>query len=115
AGTVRNVDNTNAVAIPPGGSLLCVLQWDDPFDHADDDYDLMLVDQNRNVIATSDTVQNGRQDPIEIVVRSNNSATTELDGLVIERSRGSTRTVELFCVRDVQSMDDMTPGSNIFW
>jgi len=113
-GTGSTVDNTNAVSIPPGGSLLCVLQWDDPFGHADDDYDLMLVDQNRNVIATSDTVQNGRQDPIEIVVHSNNSASTELDGLVIERSRGSTRTVELFCVRDVQSMQYVTPASSIF-
>jgi hypothetical protein len=91
-----------------------VLQWDDQFDAANDDYDLLLVDQNRNVIATSDTVQNGRQDPIEIVVRSNNSSSTELDGLVIERARGATRTVELFCVRDVQGMEYVTSGSSIF-
>jgi subtilisin family serine protease len=112
--TGSGVDNTNGVSIPPGGSLLCVLQWDDPFGRADDNYDLLLVDQNRNPIAVSDSVQNGSQDPLEIVTRSNNSATTEVDGLVIERARGDTRTLELFCVRDVQGMEYVTPTSSIF-
>jgi subtilisin family serine protease len=108
------VDNTNGVAIPPGGSLLCVLQWDDPFGSADDDYDLLLVDQSRNVIAASRTPQNGQGDPVEIVVHDNSTGTTELAGLVIERSRGATRTLELFCVRDVTGMEYVTPGSSIF-
>jgi subtilisin family serine protease len=112
--TGSGVDNTNGVSIPPGGSLLCVLQWDDPFGHAGDDYDLLLVDQNRNVIAASDNVQNGDDDPLEIVVARNDSATREVGALVIERSRGATRTLDLFCVRDVDAMDYVTPGSSIF-
>ncbi len=113
-GTGGAIDNTNGVAIPPGGSLLCVLQWDNPFGGANDDYNLLLVDQNRGVVAMSDGKQNGRQDPIEIVVRSNNSSATEVDGLVIERASGDARTLELFCVRDVQTLEYVTPASSIF-
>jgi subtilisin family serine protease len=112
--TTGGVDNTNAVSIPPGGSLLCVLQWDDPFGAAGDDYDLLLVDQDRSVVAAGDNVQNGDDDPIEIVVANNTGGAPEVAGLVIERARGATRNLDLFCVRDVDGMEYSTPGASIF-
>lgn len=108
------VDNTNRVTIPPGGSLQCVLQWDDPFGSASDDYDLLLLDENRAVVAASNNVQNGRGDPLEFVDAHNDGPSTEVASLVIQRDRGAARTLELFCLRDVQSMEHVTPESSIF-
>jgi subtilisin family serine protease len=109
-----SVDNTNRVSIPPGGSLQCVLQWDDPFGSASDDYDLLLLDENRAVVAASNNVQNGRGDPLEFVDAHNDGPATEVASLVIQRDRGDARTLELFCLRDVQSMEHVTPESSIF-
>src|SRR5262249_451902 len=66
--TSGGVDNTNGVLLPPGGSLLCVLQWDDPFGAAGDDYDLFLLDgaSPPNVITPSQDVQNGPRPPLRI-------------------------------------------------
>ncbi len=116
------VDNTNGVTIPPGGSLVCVLQWDNPFGNATDDYDLLLVPHNRNVvvasedvIAASDNVQNGRgDDPREVIVADNTGRAAETAGIVIERARGAARTLELFCIRDAEDLDYVTPGSSVF-
>jgi subtilisin family serine protease len=108
------VDNTNRVSIPPGGSLQCVLQWDDPFGSASDDYDLLLLDENRAVVAASNNVQNGRGDPLEFVDAHNDGPSTEVASLVIQRDRGAARTLELFCLRDVQSMEHVTRESSIF-
>jgi subtilisin family serine protease len=108
------VDNTNRVSIPPGGSLQCVLQWDDPFGSASDDYDLLLLDENRAVVAASNNVQNGRGDPLEFVDAHNDGSSTQLASLVIQRDRGAARTLELFCLRDVQSMEHVTRESSIF-
>ena len=102
------------MSIPPGGSLQCVLQWDDPFGSASDDYDLLLLDENRAVVAASNNVQNGRGDPLEFVDAHNDGPTTEVASLVIQRDRGDARTLELFCLRDVQSMEHVTPESSIF-
>src|SRR5262249_45082842 len=35
-------DNTNSVVVPAGGSLTCILQWNDPFGGSANDYDLFL-------------------------------------------------------------------------
>src|SRR5262249_22283322 len=112
--TGGTVDNTNRVVIPSGGSLLCVLQWDDPFGAANDDYDLFLLDDTKAVIAASNNVQNGRGDPLEFVEAHNDTSTTQVGSLAIERDRGAARTLELFCVRDVEGMEHVTPGSSIF-
>jgi len=108
------VDNTNRVTIPPGGSLQCVLQWDDPFGSAADDYDLLLLDENRAVVAASNNVQNGRGDPLEFVDAHNDGSSPQVASLVVQRDRGAARMLELFCLRDAQSMEHVTPESSIF-
>src|SRR5262245_48213106 len=54
--TGGGIDNTNGVLVSPGGSLLCVLQWDDPFGGAADDYDLLLLDGQQHLITASQDV-----------------------------------------------------------
>ena len=44
-----------------------VLQWADPLGASTNDYDLFLVDADDNVLASSTDIQNGRQDPVEII------------------------------------------------
>jgi subtilisin family serine protease len=108
------VDNTNGALVPAGGSLLCVLQWDDPFGAAADDYDLLLLDSSQKVITASQDVQNGSGDPLEIVVANNPGPGPEVAYLAIERQHGAARTLELFCARDVQQMEHVTSTGAVF-
>ena len=43
------------------------LQWADPLGASANDYDLFLVDEDGEVIASSTDTQNGTQDPIEVI------------------------------------------------
>ena len=47
-----------------------VLQWADPLGASANDYDLFLVDADDNVIGSSTGVQDGTQDPIELIISS---------------------------------------------
>ena len=47
--------------------LSFVLQWADPLGGSGNDYDLFLVDADDNVLASSTDVQDGTQDPIELI------------------------------------------------
>ena len=47
-----------------------VLQWADPLGASANDYDLFLVDADDNVIGSSTGVQDGTQDPIELISSS---------------------------------------------
>jgi subtilisin family serine protease len=109
-----SVDDRNVVTVPSGGSLLCVLQWDEPFGAAGDDYNLLLVDEKGAIITRGDNVQNGDDDPLEIVSAHNDGGGVQVAGLKIERARGSAHMLELFCVRDVDTMEHVTPTSSIF-
>ena len=91
-------DTTNTVVVPAGGRLTCILQWNDPFGGAADDYDLAILDEGLNVIASSTDVQDGTQDPIEIVEVTNQSGGDALANVVIDRFAGDARHLELFCL-----------------
>src|SRR5262249_45346603 len=56
------------VDVPPGTTLTCVLQWNDPFRGSVNDYDLAAVDADfGTLLAASSNVQNGTQDPLESI------------------------------------------------
>jgi len=44
-------DPFDGVVVPARGTLTCILQWNDPFGGATDDYDLAISDPGLNVIA----------------------------------------------------------------
>jgi hypothetical protein len=89
-------DNTNTVVVPAGAALTCVLQWNDPFGGAANDYDLAILDEALNVIAASTDVQDGTQDPVEVVEVVNQGDTDALANVVIDRFAGESRRLELF-------------------
>src|SRR4029450_6309384 len=83
---------------PAGGTLTCILQWNDPFGGSGNDYDLFLLDQNGSLITDSILPQQGAQDPIEGVAGTNPSANDALANVVIDRFAGEARRLELFCL-----------------
>ncbi|TMQ71140.1 MAG: hypothetical protein E6K81_10855 [Candidatus Eisenbacteria bacterium] len=106
-------DNTNTVVVPPGGTLTCILQWNDPFGASANDYDLFLLDQNLNVVAVSNDPQVGAQDPIEAISVSNLSNANALANLVIDRfGQSAARRLEVFCL-GASSLEHVTPTGSI--
>src|SRR5262245_25589746 len=91
-------DPTNGIIVPPGGSLTCILQWNDPFGASANDYDMAIFDANLQLITFSVDTQNGTQDPIEQVSITNQTATDQLANVVIDRFEGDLRRIELFCL-----------------
>src|SRR5262245_49952110 len=91
-------DIFNGVVVPARGTLTCILQWNDPFGRAADDYDLVLLDANLSVVATSVDPQVGAQDPIESVTVVNRTDTDQLANVLVQRFSGEPRRLELFCL-----------------
>src|SRR5262245_21310187 len=91
-------DAFNGVVVPARGTLTCILQWNDPFGAAGDDYDLALFDANLNLIAASTDRQVGAQDPIEAVAVVNQTNTAQLANVLVDRFAGAPRRLELFCL-----------------
>ena len=73
-------DFGNSFRLPAGADMLAVLQWNDPFGQAGDDFDLVLVRPASGgdvVVGTSTDQQNGAGNPFEAVRYTNSSGATE--------------------------------------
>ena len=65
----------NLIALPQNGEVAIFLTWNDPFGGSTNNYDLYLVQQSTGrVVASSTDVQNGRQDPVEVIDYVNRGA-----------------------------------------
>jgi subtilisin family serine protease len=106
-------DNTNTIVVPPGGTLTCILEWNDPFGASANDYDLFLLDENLNVVAVSNDPQVGAQDPIEVISVTNVSNKNALANLVIDRfGQSAARRLEVFCL-GASSLEHGTASGSI--
>lgn len=66
------VDIGDTFTVPPGGSVLVVLQWNNKFGASTDDFDLLLFrSDNLALLTLSAQPQNGSGDPIEILSFTN--------------------------------------------
>jgi subtilisin family serine protease len=106
-------DPFNGVIVPAGGTLTCILQWNDPFGAAADDYDLAIFDADLNLVTFSVDTQNGTQDPIEQVAIANLTDTDQLANVVIDRFEGEARRLELFCL-GAAALEHGTAAGSIF-
>lgn len=62
------LDETNTVYLSEGDSITAVLRWDDPWGASSNDYDLYLYDSYpTNVVASSTNVQDGNDEPVEVL------------------------------------------------
>ncbi len=106
-------DIFNGVVVPGGGTLTCILQWNDPFGGAADDYDLVLLDANLSLVAESIDPQVGTQDPIELVSVVNQTNTDQLANVLVQRFAGEPRRLELFCL-GAAALEHGTAAGSIF-
>jgi len=99
--------------VPARGTLTCILQWNDPFGRAADDYDLALFDANLNLVAQSIDPQEGAQDPIESVSVVNLTDTDQRANILIDRFSGAPRRLELFCL-GASALEHSSAAGSIF-
>lgn len=92
------VDNMNGIAVDGGGRIACALQWDERFGQARDDYDLELRDAGTlEILSESRNVQDGTQDPLEVVTFVNDRGASRVLGIAIQRIAGRARRLKMFC------------------
>src|SRR5947199_202043 len=105
------VDNTNDVSVAPFGTLSCILQWNDPFGAATNDYDLVMLDANLNLIAQSANPQTGAGDPLEAVAIFNPAPVSQIFKVAIRKAAGESRLLNLFCLGASAQQYVTTEGS----
>ena len=103
---------TSSVVVEPFDTLDCVLQWNDPFPGATNDYDLFVVDESLAVLAAGDDLQDGTQEPIEFVSWTNPDPAPRTVGLRIRKTHGEPRLLEMFCFGG--AMQHVTAAGSIF-
>ena len=109
-------DLFDRIDVPPGRSLLCVLQWNDRFGSSSNDYELELWDLGASpnaLIDLSGNVQNGSQDPFEAVAAHNTAGSTGKVGLRVRRENGATRKLKIICL-GAANMNPRTDAGSIF-
>ena len=102
--------------MPAGSSVTVVLQWDDPFGAAVNDYDMYLLDVTSNIQqAGSWVVQDGSNDPLETFQFT--ATTTDDYYLIIDQWAGSTENLEVYIYPangcSVYS-DNISPADSVF-
>jgi len=106
------VDNADDMLVLPGVTLVCFLQWNDPFGGSANDYDLGIFDGALNLIASSTGMQDGTQDPFEVAGVTNTSGSAQVAKVAIAKFSGADRVLEMFCLDGVQQQY-VTDGSVI--
>ena len=85
----------NVIALPQNGEVAIFLSWNDPFGGSINNYDLYLVQQSTGrVVASSTDVQNGRQDPVEVIDYVNRGA-QDFFRIVVQNVRDTAQPREL--------------------
>jgi subtilisin family serine protease len=91
-------ETLNLTSVPPGGQFRCYLQWADPFGGSSNDYDLYVIDPlTGTILARSESVQDGSQDPKEAVQFTNPFASPFEVGIAIRLYAGEARPMKLLC------------------
>lgn len=83
--------------VPTGEQLRVVLQWDEPFGGAGDDFDLFLCDAGEgDVIRASTIAQDGDSDPMESLIWTNTGPDREVAVVVLRHGGTGSRTLEVY-------------------
>jgi hypothetical protein len=87
--------------LPPGGKVTVALQWNDVFGASANNYDIYLVrNDNGATVASSTDIQDGNDNPTEMLGYQNSTgATTQFD-IVIDRVSGLPKTFDMFILGD---------------
>ncbi len=90
-------DETMNVSLGGGATMQVVLQWNNQFGKAADDYDLYLYNAALNTILSfSEDVQDGNDDPVEFLAYTNPNAFAITVHLVVNRFGGAARNLSIY-------------------
>ncbi|HZK30244.1 MAG TPA: S8 family serine peptidase [Methanoregula sp.] len=82
-----------------GSTVTVILQWDDPWGHSGNDYDLYLHAMNGSIITSSQLVQSGTSDPIEILSYTHSGPITDAQINVFNyNGLAQSRNLELYII-----------------
>jgi hypothetical protein len=82
----------NVISLPANGEVAIFLTWDDSFGASSNNYDLYLVQQSTGrVVARSTNVQNGGQDPVEIIDYVNTTGAGGFFRIVVQNVRNQAK------------------------
>ncbi|NUO80557.1 S8 family serine peptidase [candidate division KSB1 bacterium] len=91
------LDESMNVTISAGSTILLVLQWNNAFGRAADNYDLFIYDSNfSSILARGTDVQNGDDDPIEYVEYRNSFFLPRVVQIAVTRVSGANRRFKLY-------------------
>jgi subtilisin family serine protease len=103
------VTTGNKVTLPPGCGMLVVLQWNNPWGAARDDFDLFIKRASDGLtVASSLSLQNGTHNPFEAVAVINTGATPAAVVVVVAefaRRTGIEITLDYFAVLTCAAAD----------
>jgi hypothetical protein len=85
------------VGLNHNGSVTVLLEWDDPWGASSNNYDLYLMNNtNGQVVASSTSLQNGTQDPIEALAYTNSGASGYFRIAIRKAAGASAKTLDMF-------------------
>lgn len=107
-------DTSLDITLPSGATLEATLGWSDPYGASGNDYDLYLFDNSlTKLLKYSNALQDGNDTAYEGLFYTNGLATPVTLKIVIDRTNGDARTLELFLYR-ISSMEYQTPSDCVF-
>jgi len=119
AGGIGSIDGILAL-IPPNKGTNIILQWSDPFGQSSNNYDLFVLPVVGTTIlcapvsCTSIMIQDGTQDPVEIVTVGNTSLVDPLIiAIVINKFSGLDQTLEMYFNIFVPPPFELQPNLNV--
>lgn len=108
-------DGGMTVQLPANGTSTVVLQWSNPFGAASDDYNLYLLDsETLDIIAFSEDVQNGNDDPIEFATVQNQGGSTAFFEVVVNKASGEAQELEIFFNQGGTPVEFNVPENSVY-
>lgn len=102
-------DVGQSVVVQPGTRVTVVLQWNDRYRNPQNDYDLLLMDENlNNVLSISEDTQDGGdgQLAIEFATFENNSSRSARINVVVRNLNAASRLLEIHYAGDNFSLEE---------
>lgn len=100
--------------LPKYSAVLIILQWNDPFETSDNDYDLSLFDYySGDKLAASTITQNGASSPLEVISTTYTDEDT-IGVIAVNKYSGSSKNLELFVYSPPLYLDNRVTSDSVF-
>ncbi|MDZ7334220.1 MAG: choice-of-anchor J domain-containing protein [candidate division KSB1 bacterium] len=105
-------DETMNIQLGPKATITAVVQWNNQFSKARDDYDLYLYDDKlQSTLASSEDTQDGDDDPVEMLAYTNPRASSITVHLCLKKYRGQPRRITLYAFGTDVTPQEYTGGT----